>query len=235
MEKQSKIIFAEGMGNTERRLSDQQDQHIQQEGVLREEREEQNVSAIDAPQQTKQIPDFQHNLRIYPKDAIDFCEKYKWGDYLIIDLGPGRRVVGKGLDTKLRECYIYMSLGNDRYTFNLGEDGENRGVFHKIPENMKLVIIENGKKVFAAFTECGDETLIYRLNEDMCMDIYFQTVPYKGRYNLYYGYISTEPRYGFYVCNINCDPQAGETFFRSFARTVNTGRKETLARKAKMI
>lgn len=210
---------------------DQQDRHPQWR-ALPEERRGQGISMVGSPQ-TIRIPDFRRDLCIDPTELAIFSEKYCWSDFLIID--PGRRVMGKGLNDELRDCHIYISRGDARYTFDLGEEGDNKDIFHKIPENMKLVIIGDGKKVFAALPEYDDEMLIYKLGNDVGIELYFETDLYKGKFNLFYGYIWREPRCCYGSCVITGDPRIGETLFKSFARTVNTGREEALARAAKMI
>lgn len=173
----------------------------------------------DAMLQTLLRSEFYRDLCVQPIDCERFDAKYRWKDHLL--LIPGMWVSGKGLEHELGSCLVYLKKGMDRYTFGLGEDNENKDIFYKIPKGIAFDIVGKGKKIYIIIPNDIKEWLIYKLPDDVNVDIYFETKLYKGEQNVFYGHVSRELRYKFNLCNITADPRLGETFFMFFAKTID--------------
>lgn len=170
--------------------------------------------------QTVQKSEFYRDLCVQQVDLDKFRRKYRWRDQLL--MVSGQKVSGKGFDDeRLRTCYIYLKRGRDRYTLGLAEDAENKEIFYKIPENIIFDIIGKGKEIFVILSINNSELSVYKLPDDVNVEIYFETDLYEGDRNLFYGYISRELRYNLKSCSITADPRSAEIFFRSFAMTID--------------
>ena len=170
--------------------------------------------------QTVQKSEFYRDLCVQQVDLDKFLRKYRWRDQLL--MVSGQKVSGKGFDDeRLRNCYIYLQRGRDRYTLGLAEDAENKEIFYKIPENIIFDIIGKGKEIFVILSINNSELSVYKLPDDVNVEIYFETDLYEGDRNLFYGYISRELRYNLKSCSITADPRSAEIFFRSFAMTID--------------
>lgn len=180
----------------------------------------QNKTELLTDKMFKNVPEseFYKNLCV-PADREKFDKKYRWRDQLLIT--PGQSVSGKGLEYRLRTCYIYLKQGQVRYTFGLGEDDENRNILYKIPKGVALDVIGKGEEIFVIVPENNRSLSIYKLLDDVDVDIYFETELSEGNRNQFYGHISRELRWNFHICNITADPRSGEASCIFFMKTID--------------
>lgn len=140
----------------------------------------------------------------YPMDKLSFI--------------PNNRVFGKGLESEIRDCKIYMRKGQEIYTYNLDNYDQTKP-FNEIPQDVLFIIIGDAEYIFIAAKAEGEEKSIYWLPKDVVVAIYIETKLYK-RLNHFYAYAVKDGLDD--SCNVNADPRVGKDMYGKFAVAVES-------------
>lgn len=148
-------------------------------------------------------------------DVCKFLQKVSFADKLVFI--PDGKILGKGINTTIRECKIFIRQGEDVYTYHL--DDETR-LFNAIPQDVIFIIVGDADLYIAVGPE-GENKSVYRLPEDVVLAAFIETNKYK-RLHYFYAYAVRDTMRDYCICNVSSDSRVGMDMYRIFATVVES-------------